>query len=255
MGKAVGAVPKIRDIHYNMLMLTECMRTSILVFVFFAFATLLAAMPISARIDASPAVHIFEPGAAPETNVTVTNSGAGKAFVITKVREVMVRGETDEKLREDSNPETLGLIATPGRMVLEKGERRGVRIVPTGPALNDDRVWRVLVSEVAGKVKDGQSGVAFLLAYDILVIKRPDNARVAVSGNRVGKELTLTNSGNSFGMITEVRHCLTGGACTKLPDAKRLYAGKSWSVTLPSDTGAVEVVLQGINRKEETLRF
>lgn len=231
------------------------MRTSILTLVASVFGTLLIATPVSAHIDANPAVHIFEPKAAPETTVTVTNSGNGKAFVVTKVREVMARGETDEKLREDANPETLGLIATPGRMVLEKGERRGVRIVPTGKTANDDRVWRVLVSEVAGKVKDGQSGVAFLLAYDVLIIQRPDDARVAVTGKRDGKTLTLTNSGNSFGMIAEVRHCPAGGTCTKLPDSKRLYGGKSWSVVLPSDSGTVEVMMQGINRKEETLRF
>ncbi len=187
--------------------------------------------------------------------MTVTNSGSGKAFVATKVREVMARGETDEKLREDTNPEALGLIATPGRMVLEKGERRGVRIVPTGKTADNDRVWRVLVSEVAGKIKGQQSGVAFLLAYDVLIIQRPDNARVAVSGKRVGKLLTLTNSGNSFGMVTEVRHCPANAPCAKLPDSKRLYGGKSWSVSLPSDTGTVEVVTQGINRKEETLRL
>ena len=231
------------------------MRSSILTLGLCVSAALLTAMPASARIDANPAVHIFEPKASPETTVTVTNSGAGKAFVVTKVREVMARGETDEKLREDPNPETLGLIATPGRAVLEKGERRGVRIVPTGKPVNDDRVWRVLVSEVAGKVKDGQSGVAFLLAYDILIIQRPDDARVEISGKRDGKTLSLTNRGNSFGMISEVRHCPLGDTCTKLPDSKRLYGGKSWAVTLPSDTGVVEVVMQGINRKEETLRF
>jgi P pilus assembly chaperone PapD len=199
-----------------MLLLTSGMRLATTILGSFASVVLLTAAPAVARIDANPAVHIFEPGAAAETTVTVTNSGTGKAFVVTRVREVMARGETDEKLREDPNPETLGLIASPGRMVLETGERRGVRIVPTGPAINDDRVWRVLVSEVAGKVKDGQSGVAFLLAYDILIIKRPDDARVAVSGKRAGKELTLTNSGNSFGMVTEVRHCPSGGECTKL---------------------------------------
>jgi P pilus assembly chaperone PapD len=231
------------------------MRISIIPTMISVSALTLGAAPATARIDANPAVHIFEPKAAPETTVTVTNSGTGKAFVVTKVREVMARGETDEKLREDPNPETLGLIATPGRMVLEKGERRGVRIVPTGKSANDDRVWRVLVSEVAGKVKDGQSGVAFLLAYDVLIIQRPDDARVAVTGKRDGKTLTLTNSGNSFGMIAEVRHCPTGGTCTKLPDSKRLYGGKSWSVTLPADSGTVEVMMQGINRKEETLRF
>ena len=208
-----------------------------------------------ARIDASPAVHIFEPGAPSEAIVTVTNSGAAKAFVAVKVREVMARGETDEKLREDPNPETMGLIATPVRMVLEKGERRGVRIVTVGQKLTGDRVWRVLVSEVAGKIKSGPSGVAFLLAYDVLVIQRPDGARVAITGKRAGKTLTFSNAGNSYGIISEVRHCPTGGECTKLPDTKRLYGGTSWSMTLPSEAGAVEVKVQGINRREETIKL
>ncbi|MEQ1508830.1 MAG: hypothetical protein ABL909_00340 [Sphingopyxis sp.] len=218
-------------------------------------AMVLAIGPAVARIDASPAVHIFEPGGAQETAITVTNAGSGRAFVTTKVREVMARGETDEQLREDPNPESLGLIATPGRMVLETGERRGVRIVPVGQPGNDDRVWRVLVSEVAGNIREGQSGVAFLIAYDILIIQRAQDARVAIAGERAGTVLTLTNSGNSFGVISEVRHCPIGGECVKLPDSKRLYGGRSWAVTLPSDTGSVEVLVQGINQREETLRF
>lgn len=230
--------------------------TKLKLFTPFVFATcLLAGSSAVARIDANPAIHIFEPGAQAETTITVTNSGNAKAFVSAKVREVMARGETDEKLREDGNPDTMGLIATPGRMILEKGERRGIRIVPVGAPANDDRVWRVLVSEVAGKIKGGQSGVAFLLAYDVLIIQRPKDARVAVSGTRSGKVLTLSNSGNSFGMISQIRHCPVSGECVKLPDAKRLYAGKSWSVTLPAETGAVEVTVQGINRKEEVLKF
>jgi P pilus assembly chaperone PapD len=228
-----------------------------LVFASCAFAALaLASSPAVARIEANPAVYIFEPGTTPEAIVTVTSSGANRAFVTTRVREVMERGEIDELLREDPDPATMGLIATPGRMVLEAGERRGVRIVPVGSAADDDRVWRVLVSEVAGAVVEGQSGVAFLLAYDILVIQRPENATVAISGARSGTTLALSNAGNSFGMIAEVRLCLPDAECVAVPNSsKRLYAGKSWSVELPSAEGRVEVDYQGINRQPETLTF
>lgn len=215
----------------------------------------LGVQPVEAQIDVNPSVHVFEPGGAPETTLIVTNSSAANAFVAVKAREVMARGELDEKLREDTDPETLGLIATPSRIILEKGERRGIRIVALGKPGGEDRVWRVLVSEVAGKVKEGESGVAFLLAYDVLVIQRPAEAQVAVSGKRNGNTLTLSNSGNSFGVITEVRHCPTARDCTKLPDNKRLYGGRSWTVTLPSEAGTVEVVLQGLNARQETLRF
>ncbi len=218
-------------------------------------AIALSAAPALAAIEVSPAIVILEPKASQEAVVTVTNAGNKITYVTTQPREVMARGETDEKLRVDPNPTTLGILSTPAKLVLEKGERRVVRVVAVNPAGTDDRVWRVKIAPAAGKIKAGQSGVAFLIGYDVLVIQRAANASVLISGQRIGNKLTLTNAGNSFGMISEIRHCPATGECVKLKDTKRLYGKSSWSVDLPQDGGTVEVNIDGINNKRETLKI
>lgn len=218
-------------------------------------AAFLVAPPANAGIEVSPSIVILEPKASQEAVITVTNAGDKITYVTTQPREVMARGETDEKLRIDLNPATLGILSTPAKLVLERGERRGVRVVAVNPPGPDDRVWRVKIAPAAGKLKAGQSGVAFLIGYDALIIQRAANAAVAITGQRAGKILTLTNTGNSFGMISEIRHCPAIGECVKLPDTKRLYGGTNWSVTLPTDSGRAEVDIDGINNKRETLKF
>ncbi len=218
-------------------------------------ALVLATIPAHGAIDVTPSVVILEPGSNPETIITVTNAGDKLAYVTVEPREVMARGETDEKLRIDPNPATLGILVTPARMVLEHGERRGVRIVTINPPGPQDRVWRIKTAPVAGKIKSGQSGIGFLIAYDVLFIQRASSARVAVTGTRNGKKLTLTNAGNSFAMISAIKHCPAAGPCAKLPDTKRLYGGQSWSLDLPVEGGALEVTVDGVNGKAELLKL
>lgn len=218
-------------------------------------AALLIATQANAAIEVSPAIVIFEPKAPQEAVITVTNAGDKITYVSTQPREVMARGETDEKLRVDPNPTTLGILSTPAKLVLEKGERRGVRVVAVNPPGSEDRVWRVKIAPAAGKLKAGQSGVAFLIGYDALVIQRAANATVAITGQRTGKKLTLSNAGNSFGMISEIRQCPASGECVTLKDTKRLYGNSSWSVDLPQDGGTVEVNIDGINNKRETIKI
>jgi P pilus assembly chaperone PapD len=210
-----------------------------------------------AGIDVTPTIIIMEGRATQEATITVTNSGDRITYVTTQAREVMARGETDEKLRVDPEPTSLGLISTPARLVLEKGERRGVRVVAINPPGADDRVWRVKVAPVAGRLKSGQSGVAFLIGYDALIIQRAANPVVTVTGTRAGKALTLRNVGNSFGMVSEVKHCpnATAADCVKLPDTKRLYSGKEWTVNLPTETGKVEVSVDGVAGRKSVLTF
>ena len=224
-------------------------------YVMVSLAALLITSHAHAAIEVSPAIVIFEPKASQEAIITVTNAGDKITYVTTQPREVMARGETDEKLRFDPNPTTLGILSTPAKLVLEKGERRGVRVVAVNPPGSADRVWRVKIAPAAGKLKAGQSGVAFLIGYDTLIIQRAANATVAITGQRTGKKLTLSNAGNSFGMISEIRQCPASGECVTLKDTKRLYGNSSWSVDLPEDGGTVEVNIDGINNKRETIKI
>ena len=206
----------------------------------------------AADISVSPTVIIFE-SRAREKTVIVTNEGKEMAFVTTRVRVVTAPGETDEKLHADLNPAVLGLLATPARIALEPGEQRGVRLMTIAAAGDKDRVWRVQLAPVVGDLKPGQSGVAFVIAYDALVIQRAANARPMVAGTRAGRTLTLTNRGNSFAMVSAVEQC-AGSACTTIP-GKRLYAGQTWTMQLPASDTAVTATIEGVGNRKESLRL
>ena len=210
------------------------------------------ASPAAADISITPAVVVFDARNADNT-IVVTNDGKDLAFVTARVRSVDAPGERDEKLRFDPNPAAVGLLATPNRMVLEPGERRAIRLLAMEPAGEADRVWRVHIAPSIGKLKEGQSGVAFEIAYDALIIQRAAQATPHVRGTRSGKQLLLTNAGNSFAMISAIEQC-RGGACTKLP-AKRLYAGKTWTADVPDPSEPVSVTVEITNGRKETLRF
>lgn len=210
------------------------------------------ASPAAADISITPAVVVFE-ARSDDNSIVVTNDGKDLAFVTARVRSVDAPGEKDEKLRFDPNPAAVGLLATPNRMVLEPGERRAIRLMAMHPAGEADRVWRVHIAPSIGKLKEGQSGVAFEIAYDALIIQRAANAKPAVRGTRSGKLLTLTNAGNSFAMITAMEQC-RAGTCTKLP-AKRLYAGRTWTADLPDAADPVSVTVEVARGRKETLRF
>jgi len=206
----------------------------------------------AADISISPAVVVFDARSADNT-IIVTNDGKDLAFVTARVRSVDAPGEQDEKLRFDPDPAAVGLLATPNRMVLEPGERRAIRLLAMNPAGSDDRVWRVHIAPNIGKLKEGQTGVAFEIAYDALIIQRAAQASPAIRGQRSGKLLTMTNAGNSFAMISAIEQC-RGSSCTKLP-AKRLYAGKVWTADLPDPADPVSVTVETVNGRKETLRF
>lgn len=213
---------------------------------------LLISAPAAAGISITPAVVIVDARSA-DNMITVTNDGNELAFVTARVRSVDAPGERDERLRFEASPAAAGLLATPNRLVLEPGERRAIRLLPLNPSSDADRVWRVHIAPSIGKLKEGQSGVAFEIAYDALIIQRAAEAKPAVSGHRSGRQLSLTNAGNSFAMISAIEQC-RGGACAKL-QGKRLYAGKTWTANLPDPADPVSVTVEAANGQQEVLRF
>lgn len=221
-----------------------------------AFATVVSWLPsgASAGIAVKPSIVVFEARSQSEQVITVTNSDDRIAYVTTEPRAVTAPGQTDEKLKSEPNPTLLGLVSSPNRLVLEPGERRGIRIVVIDPPGETDRVWRVKIAPTAGRIKEGQSGVAILVAYDALVIQRPANPVIRLVGSRAGRKFVLSNTGNSFAMVTAVRFCPAEGDCTAL-GSKRLYGGQNWEVDLPQDDGVVVVAYEGLRYRKEELRF
>ena len=212
-------------------------------------AALVAAAPAAAQITIDPAVLVIEPGNARDSNIVVANTSEDLVMVTVRPRVVAAPGEADEKIEAQPNPTISGLVATPLRLALEPNERRAVRLMPTNVAGPTDRVWRVQIVPAVGPLRSGQSGIAFIVGYDALVIQRASDPAPRVSGRRDGNILTLTNIGNSFALVTGIEQCQSVGEYVRLP-GKRLYAGQSWSVEL-GQSGPAEVTIEGVGRRVE----
>jgi len=193
----------------------------------------------SANLALSEMIVDLQPGTHAREDVEVANEGAERLYVAVEPSLIVNPGRASQTRTTDPDPEQLGLLATPARMILEPGQRRLLRIAAIGAVPTTERVYRVTVKPVAGPIASASSGLKILVGYDMLVLVRPAIPRVAVNGIRNGNTLVMTNDGNSSVELLDGKQCdSTGKQCVSLP-AKRLYAGAQFSQPL-SSTGPVQ---------------
>lgn len=203
-----------------------------------AGTALLAAAPARADIVLSELIVDLQPGKQTRDDIEVWNSSPDRAFVALEPREILNPSLPSQTARKDPDPEKLGILVSPARMILEPGQRKLIRIAALSTSPDRERVYRVTVKPVVGAVQSQASGLKVLLGYDVLVLVRPAQPAATVVGVRNGRTLTLRNTGNVSVEMIDGRQCETGSTqCTQLP-GKRLYAGASWTVALPSDSPA-----------------
>ncbi|MFN3228592.1 MAG: molecular chaperone [Asticcacaulis sp.] len=180
----------------------------------------------------------------PKAQIIVSNASQQRAFVDIAARRIETPGEAEERPLESSDPEQVGLLASPNRLVLEPGERRSVRINLLGGKAAADRVWRVLVREVTGPDEAQGLAIRTTLAYDVLVIERPDAPKAILATRRTSEGLVVTNTGNTFLVLDRGQACssLSPDTCTPLT-GKRVYAGKNWTIPLADPRARVEFEL------------
>jgi P pilus assembly chaperone PapD len=185
----------------------------------------------------------LQPGKHGRDDIEIWNSGTERAYVALEPREVVDAGLATERRREEPDPEKLGLLVSPARMILEPGQRKLARIADIAPSSARERVYRVTVKPVAGPLEATDSALKIMIGYDVLVLVRPAEMRLGLSGRRSGNSLVFRNDGNASVELIEGRQCDRAGAhCTDLP-GKRLYAGAQWSETLQS-AGPVEYTVR-----------
>ena len=195
-----------------------------------AFAALaaLAGTPARADLVLSDLIVELQPGKQVRRDVEVWNNSPERAFVSVEPREIVDPGLASQNVRQDPDPEKLGLLASPRRMILE-------------------HVYRVMVKPVVADVQSEDSGLKIMVGYDVLVLVRPLQSAANVTAARSGKRLTFRNAGNASVEIVDGRQC-KDGQCSDLP-GKRLYPGMSWSVDLPFDLPA-EYMLKSAGRTD-----
>ncbi|MGE5563246.1 MAG: molecular chaperone [Bacillota bacterium] len=200
-----------------------------------AFLLAFAAASADAGIVLSDLIVELQPGEQAKDDIEVWNNSPDRAYVAVEPREIIDPGTSGQTVRKDPDPQKLGLLATPARMVLDPGQRKLIRVALLAPPANRERVFRVTVKPVVGELESHDSGLKILVGYDVLVLVRPQNSAPSVTAVRLGRELRFTNNGNVSVELVDGRQCdETRTHCQDLP-GKRIYAGATWTEQLNSD--------------------
>jgi P pilus assembly chaperone PapD len=200
-----------------------------------------AALPLTALVATSEAraelilsqlVVDLQPGKLARHDIEVINNGPETLYVAVEPREVVGAGTSQSSSRQDPDPEKLGLLVSPARMVLDPGKRKLLRVAAIAGSSNHERVYRVTVKPVVGQLSSESGGLKILVGYDVLVLVRPSAAHVQINGTRSDKTLTLRNDGNASIELTGGKQCNTRGKdCHDLPGG-RLYVGAEKNVPI-----------------------
>jgi P pilus assembly chaperone PapD len=215
-----------------------------LVYLLLCFISLVQPLSsVRADIILSQLIIDLQPGKHSRDDIEIWNNGTERAYVALEPREIVNAGLSSELRREEPDPEKLGLLVSPARMILEPGQRKLARIADIAPSGDRERVYRVTVKPVAGPLESTDSALKIMIGYDVLVLVRPTEVRPGLTARRSGNSLVFRNDGNASVELIEGRQCDSAGKnCTDLP-GKRLYAGAQWSETLQSG-GPVEYTVR-----------
>ena len=194
-------------------------------------ALLVPLAPARAELVLSQLIVELSPPDHARADVEAWNNGPDRIFVAVDPREIVAAGTSAQSSRTDPDPDKLGLLVSPARIVLEPGQRKLIRIGSLSPS-DRERVYRVTVKPVVGQLSSEQSGLKLLVGYDLLVLVRPAEPRPHLTGSRSDGQLTIHNDGNVSVELVDGRQCDAAmKICEKLPDA-RLYAGAARTVKL-----------------------
>lgn len=209
--------------------------------------------PAYAELVLSDLVVELVQGKSIRKDIELWNDSNERSYVEISPAEIVNAGQPSESRRQLSDPEQLGLLVSPNRMILEPGQHKIIRIAAISPAVERDRVYRVTVKPVVGDFSEGQSGLKLLVGYDVLAIVRPSKPMPKIVGSRDGQTLIVRNEGNSSAELLSGKQCAKAGAsCSALP-GKRLYSGAEWRVQLPGD-GPIEFSVK-YGEQLSTVRF
>lgn len=203
------------------------------------------AAPASAEMVLNQVIVDLTANAPPHQDIEIWNSGSERIYVAAEPSEIASPGKTDEHRVQMADPQQLGLLIAPNRLVLEPGERQLIRVATIAERTGAERIYRVAVKPVAGDITAAGSGLKILVGYDVLIIVRPIAARSEVIGTRENNILTLRNNGNTNAELFEGKQCdQSGKNCLSLPP-KRLYAGARWDQPLTRSTPVTYKVKTG----------
>lgn len=153
-------------------------------------------------------------GKVARSDLVIRNESKDRYYVTVRVTEVTNPGTPDEKRVSETDPEKLGLLVTPQRMIIDPGQLRAIRVVSLNQGLTRDRIYRINITPQLGNLEVEQAdpanrGIAIkmLTAFDALVTVRPENAAGHLVATRDGGTLVLRNTGNSNILLLDGQVC------------------------------------------------
>jgi len=184
----------------------------------------------------------FSESAARQHDIDIISQDTNTQYITTETFLVQNPSAPSETRASIANPQESGLVITPKKMVLPPGARKMMRFLLLQDVPEHEKIYRIVVKPVIqGVESDKQQKMALkiLIGYEALVIVRPKGSYIDLSAVRKGSSLTITNSGNTNANLQSGFQCdEMGNACQELSVA-RIYAGQSWTTSLPHLSGAV----------------
>jgi P pilus assembly chaperone PapD len=181
------------------------------------------------------AILVFEAGKSPRQDVMASNAGDTNLFLEVEVLEVVNPGTDQEQRNVVRDPESIGFVAAPRRLMVPPRSRRPVRLMNITGHGDVERVYRVNIKPVLPPAETEGMGVRIVVAYQVLVFVAPKRIDVRLDGRRDGNRLTLRNTGNVNLMLANGRQCtmINGSDCIDVP-GRRLYPGNTAVIELPN---------------------
>jgi P pilus assembly chaperone PapD len=230
-------------------------------------ALIAAPMPAHAQLVVDRLIVDFMPGDPPREDILLQNQSKDRYYITITPAEVLKPGDDKPTEVTKTNPEELGLLVTPNRMILDPGASRSIRVVSLNSGLSTDRIYRVMIEPQIGDMPNEEGAdrtvaLKILTAYDALVIVRPSKPKPDLVAARTVTGLVLTNNGNSNTLVFDGLACPAAApaagakpACAKI-GAHRMYAGASWRVPLPHPDDPVTFQVQmGDASDPQTIKY
>tara|TARA_R110001606_G_scaffold64868_1_gene150468 strand:+ start:1551 stop:2330 length:780 start_codon:yes stop_codon:yes gene_type:complete len=207
----------------------------------------------------------FNTSSSTREDVLLRNESDRRYYISIEPSEIIDPGLPSEARREYDNPEDLGLLISPNRLILEPGEFRALRLVSINEDMSRDRVYRIRITPKVGAITgveaegdNRNANLVILMAYDLLAIVRPQQGKADIDVERTDEALTLRNSGATNTLLVDGAACFTENDedhCTPLPDT-RLYSGAEVRFPLPRPDAQVRVTARdGTNTVPRKIEF
>ena len=209
--------------------------------------------PAAAQMAVHPVILDMSPNELQRADLEVENTSAERMYVQVEPSLIVSPGSKDENRLTNADPEQLGLLTSPPRLIVEPGERRFVRVAALGPPGEQDRIFRVTVKPVVGDITGDQTGLKIMVGYDVLVIQRPAKPSGDLVWEDQGTTLVIRNKGNSNVQLANGTACLQGQVnadCAEVP-SQRLYAGNE--LTVAKTAGQIvtyDILFMGKTRRQ-----